>query len=439
MDVIGRGQAVGVVPEAEVESIVAEGLARLPTAGQRVLVIVPDGTRSFPLPLFFRAVMRQLRPQARAADVLVALGTHPPMSREALLAHVGLTEASYAAEYADVELINHAWADPDALVTLGVIPAAEIARLSGGRLHQDAPVRLNRLILDYDLLLICGPVFPHEVAGFSGGNKYFFPGIAGPDIIHLTHWLGALITSSALIGYADTPVRAVMNAAAALIPRQRAAICGVTVPGGVAGVFIGPPEAAFESASALSAQRHIRWTDRTYAQVLSVLPAMYDEIWVGSKGMYKTEPVVADGGEVILYAPHIQEISVVHGAIIRQIGYHVLDYFVKQWDQFKHLPLGAVAHSTHVKGLGTYENGIECPRIQVTLATGIPEDVCRQVNLGYRDPATINPDDFANREDEGILLVPHAGETLYRPKPGVTTAAPPLTADNLSAAANLSR
>jgi len=416
MDVIGRGVSVGVLPEAEVESIVAEGLARLPIAGQRVLVIVPDGTRSIPLPLFFRAIMCQLRPKAAAADVLVALGTHPLMSREALLAHVGLTEESYAAEYADVKLMNHAWNNPEALVTLGTIPADEMAELSGGRLHQAAPVRMNKLILDYDLLLICGPVFPHEVAGFSGGNKYFFPGIAGPDIIHMTHWLGALITSSVLIGNADTPVRRVMNRAATLIPRQRAAVCSVTVPGGVAGVFIGTPEDAFQSASALSAERHIRWTDRTYAQVLSVLPRMYDEIWVGSKGMYKTEPVVADGGEVILYAPHIHEISVVHGAVIREIGYHVLDFFTKQWDKYKRYPLGAVAHSTHVKGLGTYENGIECPRIQVTLATGIPADVCREVNLGYRDPASINPDDYANREDEGILLVPHAGETLYRPK-----------------------
>ena len=424
MDVIGRGLAQGVLSETEIEAILAEGLAQLPIAGRRVLVIVPDGTRSIPLPMFFRVLMGQLRPRAAAADVLVALGTHPAMSREALLAHVGLTEETYAARYADVKLINHAWHDPDALTLLGTISADEVAEISQGLLRQAAPVRMNKLILDYDLLLICGPVFPHEVAGFSGGNKYFFPGIAGPDIIHLTHWLGALITSSVLIGNADTLVRRVMNKAATFIPTQRAAVCSVTVPDGVAGVFVGTPEAAFQAAADISAQRHIRWTDRTYRQVLSLLPAMYDEIWVGSKGMYKTEPVVADGGEVILYAPHIKEFSVVHGAVIRQIGYHVLDYFVKQWDQFKHLPLGAVAHSTHVKGLGTYENGIERPRIQVTLATGLPEDVCRAVNLGYRDPATINPADFANREDEGLLLVPHAGETLYRPKPGVAMAAP---------------
>src|SRR5262249_58520224 len=119
----------------------------------------------------------------------------------------------------------HAWNDPDALTVLGTIPADEIATLTGGLLNEAVPVRMNKLILDYDWLLICGPVFPHEVAGFSGGNKYFFPGIAGPDIIHRTHWLGALITSSVLIGTADTAVRRVMNRAATFIPTPRAAVC----------------------------------------------------------------------------------------------------------------------------------------------------------------------------------------------------------------------
>ena len=288
---------------------------------------------------------------------------------------------------------------------------------SGGLMRKDVPVRLNRLILDYDLLLVCGPVFPHEVVGFSGGNKYFFPGIAGQDIIDFTHWLGALLTSYSLIGTVDTPVRRIIDRAASMIPIARQAVCSVIVPEGVGGVFVGTPEAAFQKAAALASQRLIRWTDRRYSQVLAVLPPMYDDIWVGAKGMYKTEPVVEDGGEVILYAPHIKEISPVHGRVLHQVGYHVRDYFVKQWDQFKDLPLGVLGHSTYVRGRGTYEDGVEHGRIQVTLATGISEEVCRSVNLGYRDPATINPADWAGRESEGILLVPHAGETLYRMRP----------------------
>jgi hypothetical protein len=130
--------------------------------------------------------------------------------------------------------------------------------------------------------------------------------------------------------------------------------------------------------------------------------------------MYKLEPVVADGGELIIYAPHVKEISVTHGQLIEEVGYHCRDYFLKQWDRFKHYPWGVLAHSTHVRGLGTFEDGVERCRIQVTLATGIPEATCRKINLGYRDPATLRLEDYAQREEQGVLLVPKAGEMLYQ-------------------------
>ena len=400
--------------DSQIETVVARGLESLPLDGKRVLVIIPDQTRTMPLPLFFRLLTRHFLPRVRAVDFVVALGTHPPLSEESLLHLVGLTSEEKATTYANVRLLNHAWQDPEALIPLGTLPSDEIAELSNGLLKMEVPVRLNRLVLDYDHLLICGPVFPHEVVGFSGGNKYFFPGIAGADIIDFTHWLGALITSYEIIGTKDTPVRRVIDRAASLIPRPRHAFCSVVTHGGVEGVFFGAPEDAWSAAADLSAQVHVRYVERPYRQVLSVLPEMYDEIWVGAKGMYKMEPVIADGGEVIVYAPHIKEISVVHGAAIREIGYHVRDDFVKHWARFKRYPWGVLAHSTHLRGIGTYENGLECPRIQVTLATGIPEDVCRAVNLGYRDPANIDPAAWTGREAEGVLVVPRAGEYLYR-------------------------
>ncbi|MCC6190668.1 MAG: DUF2088 domain-containing protein [Anaerolineales bacterium] len=417
-NVAGKGCLDRVLTEAEMAALIEQGLGPAPLDGQRVLILVPDHTRTIPLPLFFRLLLAHLRPRTSAVDVLVALGTHPPLNEAALLQLVGLTAEQKARDYAQVRLINHAWKDPGALATLGVIPAAEIAELSQGLLSQEVPVRLNRALLDYDHALICGPVFPHEVVGFSGGNKYFFPGIAGPDIIDFTHWLGALLTSYDIIGTADTPVRRVIDRAAAMLPCPRHAVCSVVTALGVQGLFVGSPEAAWRAAAALSAQVHIVWRDHPFRQVLAVLPRMYGELWVGAKGMYKTEPVVADGGEVILYAPHLREISVVHGHLIRQIGYHVRDYFVQQWDRFRELPWGVLAHSTHVRGIGSYVNGIERPRIQVTLATGLSEAECRAVNLGYRDPAGIDPAAWAGREAEGVLLVPHAGETLYRVTPG---------------------
>jgi nickel-dependent lactate racemase len=279
-------------------------------------------------------------------------------------------------------------------------------------------VSLNKLILDYDHIAICGPVFPHEVVGFSGGNKYFFPGIGGAEIINFTHWLGAVITSYQVIGAGYTPVRAVIDRAAQFIPRERSCFALVVTKEGTAGLYFGSPEETWKAASELSSQKHIVWLDKPFRRVLSVLPDLYDDLWTGAKGMYKLEPAIEDGGEVVIYAPHLSEVSYTHGKLIDEIGYHCRDYFVKQWEKFKHYPGGVLAHSTHVKGLGTYDaaTGVECPRIQVTLATGIPEERCRRINLGYLDPATIDFADWRGRESEGIALIPRAGETLYRVK-----------------------
>ena len=266
---------------------------------------------------------------------------------------------------------------------------------------QDVPVKLNKLILDYDQLIICGPVFPHEVVGFSGGNKYFFPGIGGPEIINFTHWLGAVMTNYKVIGSGYTPVRAVIDRAATFIDRPLACFGLVVTHEGLAGLYFGTPQEAWQAASALSAQKHIVYVDQPFKRVLSIMPEMYDDLWTAAKGMYKMEPAVADGGEVIIYAPHITEVSYTHGKLIDQIGYHCRDYFLKQWDKFKDYPGGVLAHSTHVKGLGTYDaaTGVETPRIHVTLATGIPEERCQRINLGYLDPETINLDEWQGRED----------------------------------------
>ena len=394
----------------------ADALSKLDLAGKRVLVIIPDHTRTAPIPLFFRLFHELIGEEVAALDYLVALGTHHPMSEEALNRLVGVTAEERRGKYAGVRIFNHRWDLPDTFVTLGIIPAIEVEELSEGRLSLDVPVRLNRLILDYDQLIICGPVFPHEVVGFSGGNKYFFPGISGPEVINATHWLGALLTSMAIIGTKDTPVRRMIDRAASFIDRPKLCFSLVVKDEGLAGLYIGSPEEAWSAAADLSAQLHIVYVKRPFQRVLSVMPKMYDDLWLAAKGMYKVEPAVADGGEVIIYAPHITEVSYTYGEIIDRIGYHVRDYFLKQWERFKDYPWAVLAHSTHLRGMGTYdaETGVEKPRIQVTLATGIPEERCRRINLGYLDPKTVDPEKWAHREDEGILLVHKAGEMLYR-------------------------
>ncbi len=416
--VIGKGYTDRLLPETEVRDLATEALAQADVGGKRVLVIIPDATRTAPIPLFFRLFHEIIGQEVAALDYLVALGTHQPMDEAALRRLVGITSEEQATKYANVRIFNHEWADPATFATIGTITEDETRELSGGLLTKQVAVTINRLVFDYDLLVICGPVFPHEVAGFSGGNKYFFPGISGPEVIDFTHWLGALITSKAIIGTKQTPVRAVIDRAASFIDRSKLCFSLVVRETKLAGLYVGTPEEAWEAAANLSARLHVIYVERPFRRVLSVMPEMYDDMWVAAKGMYKLEPVVADGGEVIIYAPHISEVSYTHGQVIDQIGYHVRDYFAKQWERFEHHPWGVLAHSTHVRGVGTYdaETGIERPRIQVTLATGIPRERCERINLGYLDPAAIDPEEWANREDEGILLVRKAGEMLYRLK-----------------------
>jgi nickel-dependent lactate racemase len=415
--VTGHGSADRYLDDEEVRRILAEGLAPLPVDGRRVLVIIPDGTRTMPMPQMFTALEELLGRRVAALDYLIALGTHQPMTDAQIGKLVGRQVVGGKAGRSTV--FNHRWDLPESFVTLGTIPAKEIEQLSGGRMSRDVPATLNRLILDYDHLLICGPVFPHEVVGFSGGNKYFVPGIAGPEIIDFTHWLGAVITNYHVIGAGYTPVRAVIDRAAAMIDRPVTCLALVVKHEGTSGLFVGPPREAWEAASALSSQVHIVWVDEPFTRVLSIMPSLYDDLWTGAKGMYKMEPAVADGGEVVIFAPRIDEVSYTHGRIIDEVGYHCMDYFLKQWDRFSHYPGGVLAHSTHVKGLGTYdaETGVESPRVTVTLATGIPEERCRRINLGYLNPASVDVEAWKARAGDGWLVVPRAGEMLYRVKP----------------------
>ncbi len=383
---------------------------------RRVLVIVPDATRTAPVAEMFQALHAELSGSVAALDVMIALGTHPPMSESAIEARLGITHEERTGLYANVRFHNHDWNNPEALRTIGVIPAETIKKLSRGLFEMEVPVTINATLFDYDLLVIVGPVFPHEVVGFSGGNKYLFPGVAGPDILNFFHWLGAVITNPMIIGSKWTPVRNVVDHAASLVSIEKLCFALVVSGSSPAGVYAGSPEAAWDAASEHSARLHIVVKERPFHTILSCAPEMYDELWVGGKCMYKLEPVLADGGELIIYAPHIRAVSETHGRLIEQIGYHCRDYFLKQWDRFKDLPWGVIAHSTHVHGIGTYEDGVEHRRARVTLATGIPKETCKKINFGYRDPATIDIESYANREDEGVLLVRKAGEMLYRLK-----------------------
>jgi len=386
---------------------------------QRVLVLIPDHTRSLPLPFLFRSLVDILR-DTKQLDFMVALGTHPPLSEESINRLVGITTEERKTTFQHIGLHNHEWNAPAALTSLGVIEQDEIRYIAGEHWHASLPrkvnIRINKAALEYDHIIILGPTFPHEVVGFSGGAKYLFPGISGADMINATHWLGALAGVVGTIGIKNTPVRAMIHSAAERLKTPLTLIALVVEGHDLSGLFIGDYLSAWSEAADLSAQRHIRWCKRPFQRVLSCAPPMYDELWTGAKAMYKLEPAVELGGEVVIYAPHLDVVSHVHGKYIYEVGYHILPYFLNDWERFRNIPLGVLAHSTHLRGSGIMENGIEKPNVKVTLASKLSAEDCAQLNLGYLDPSKINIEEWKDREEEGVLYVPKAGEILFRMK-----------------------
>lgn len=415
---IERHSKSGFLENNQTEEAIREFFEQHDCTDKRILLLVPDNTRSGPVGDIFKMIFDCIGQKVRALDCLVALGTHQPLTEEQICCRLDITAEQRNTKYASVKLFNHEWHNPQTFTSVGIIWPDEIERISGGLFREQVDVAINKLIFDYDQLLILAPVFPHEVVGFSGGHKYIFPGIAGAEIIDFFHWLGAVVTNPLVNGNKWTPTRRLVEKAASFIKMPRTLFAMVAVENNLKAIFIGDCLGAWEKAADLSEKVHIVYKDRPYHTVLGIAPKMYDDIWTAGKVMYKLEPVVADGGTLIIYAPHISEISYTHGKVIDQIGYHTRDYFRKQWDKFKDFPNGVIAHSTHVKGIGTYINGVEKPRINVTLATGISRQRCEKVNLAFMDPAKIDISDYENKENEGILLVRHAGEMLYRLKSG---------------------
>ena len=422
--VIERQNKDGYVEKGQASSAIAEFFAQNDYTGKRLLLIVPDNTRSGPIGDIFKIVYDCLEQKAKAVDILVALGTHQPLTEEQICTRLDITTGQRCSKYASVKFFNHEWQKPETLTSIGKITADEISKITDGLFREEVDIRINKLILEYDEFFILGPVFPHEVVGFSGGHKYIFPGIAGEEIINFFHWLGAVCTNPVINGNIWTPPRKVVEKAASFIKIPRKLFAIVAVEDTLKGLFIGDCVEAWEKAAQLSEKVHIVYKEKPYKTILGIAPKMYDDIWTAAKAMYKLEPVTADGGTLIIYAPHITEISYTHGKFIDQIGYHTRDYFLKRMDKFSDIPRAVIAHSTHLKGIGTYIDGVEKPRINVVLATGISKQRCRKVNLGYMDPDQIDITNYENKEEKGILLVHHAGEVLHRLSSGYIPSIP---------------
>jgi lactate racemase len=415
--VIGTGAANADLKVGDMRPIVEEALHDV-AAGSRVLAVVPDRTRDDNTPELFPLISQTLsRLQAASLDVLIAQGTHVAMTDAEKRAKigVGLTSIPLLGN-----LFDHHWDRESELTTLGTIDADVIARETGGLLRESVNIRLNSLLTPgrYDVVLIIGATVPHEVAGFAGGAKYFFPGVAGPELTHLTHWLGALATIERVIGRVETPTRRLIEAAAEFVTTPAIAFTSVSTRDDsglkTRALFAGDVRATVRRAAEISQQVHVRYTGRRYKRIVAILDDHYDELWVGGKASYKLGSVIERGGELIIYAPHLSAISVTHGALIEKYGYAPLERvrdMVEGSDELR-ANLCVAAHLAHVAYAGDKgEDGVVVPRYKISLAADLPEATCRRVNLGYIDVRTFNPRAF--RDDPDTLTVDNAGRDLY--------------------------
>lgn len=408
----------------ELRSIVADALAQIPE-GARVLAIIPDKTRddNTDLLLPFAAEILTAR-RAAKFDALVAQGTHVPMTEAEKLAKIGVKSLSEIPLLENI--FDHDWSNPEALVSIGELSAERVGEITGGLVTKAIPLTINRLLApgNYDFVLIFGGVVPHEVAGFAGGAKYFFPGVAGAELTHATHWLGALVTLEKTIGRIETPTRHLIEAAADFVPAEVISFSTVVTREDdnrlrTHALFAGDYRLAIRKAAEVSRHVHIKYTGRQYRRVVALLDEHYDELWVGGKASYRLGAIIEEGGELIIYAPHLHCISVTHGAAIEKFGGYAPLEKVKELVAASgelQANLCVAAHLTHVAYAGRQNaNGEFITRYKITLASAIDEETCRRVNLGFLDYRQFRLEDYET--DADTLIVERAGRDLYLVEP----------------------
>jgi len=416
---IGKGSPESDLSAADLREILERTLLRI-APGARVLAIIPDKTRDDNTDLLFPIATDILSTrQVAQFDALVAQGTHGPMTHAEKLSKVGFGGDDPSGPFG--EIFDHQWDVPAELATIGELQAAEVSRLTNGLLNEAVSVNLNRRLAPdiYDTILIFSATVPHEVAGFAGGAKYLFPGVAGPDLTHATHWLGALASIENVIGRIETPTRHMIEAAADFVSAQLITLNSVITRDEdnnlrTHALFTGDFRSAFRAAAGVSKQVHIKYTGRKYKRVVALLDEHYDELWVGGKASYKLGGIIEEGGELIIYAPHLRSISETHGRLIEKYGYAPLDRVREMVALSTELQnnLAVAAHLAHVSYAGKRDpEGRVVPRYRITMASALDQDTCRRVNLGFMDHRDFRREDY--EDDPNTLVVERAGRDLY--------------------------
>lgn len=417
----------GELTEEQLGEIIKESLKDFNSV-KKVLLIHPDYTRTDFSDKIIPLIYKELKKKGMSQiDSLNAGGTHREMTEIEIRKKLGLSSQINFNHF-----YKHEYNDPQQLVTVGEISAAFVAEKTKGELSQSIPVVVNKLITeDYDLIVALGGTLPHEAAGYAGGLKIFFPGISGSGVIALLHWAAVLIGIPRIIGTVNNPAREVINQGSSYIFDQIKAPTisfnmvfeegeKEVIPKGIyTGMGYGGFIETYQKAAKASSRLHIIYIDQPLKFAVQVIDKSYDEIWTAGKGSYKLQSpgVMAKGGEIIIYAPHI---NCFHSRpemdfALRKIGYHCKDYVKEYLKSNPEFSKNVAAHVINVRGAGNFDvnSGKEEFDFKITLATGISKEICESVGLGYRNPDSIHRENFIR---PGKLWIENGGKYLYKIK-----------------------
>jgi nickel-dependent lactate racemase len=400
-----RGSKNEALTPADIKQGLNEAFAKL---GQKkkVLALPPDFTR-------FHSFAGMLTEMAweyygdKMTDIMPALGTHTAMTSEQISKMFGKTPASL--------FRVHDWRND--VVTVGEIPAEFVKQQSEGKVEYSWPAQVNKLLVNgnFDLILSIGQVVPHEVIGMANYNKNIFVGTGGVEGINKSHFVGAAYGMERIMGRADNPVRRILNYASDNFTKHLPIIYLQTVVSKdangklqIRGLYIGDDFECFQKAADLSLIVNFEMLDKPLKKVVVYLdPSEFKSTWLGNKSVYRTRMAIADGGELIVLAPGLQEFGEDKqiDALIRKYGYvntpNVLEYTSANVDLQNNL--GAAAHLIH----GSSEN-----RFKITYCPGhLTEAEIRSVNFNYAPVDTMMKKYNPEKLTDGFNMVD--GEEIF--------------------------
>jgi len=320
-----------IIDEAFAQPVGSPPLSEMLKGCRNVLIVADDYTRTTPVQIILPRLIKELKKsgiRSGGIKILIALGTHRPMSEEEIVNKFG---KEISEQY---PMINHSWWDPSQLVHLG-------------QTERGTPIFVNRISQETDFMIGIGQIVPHRVTGFSGGGNIVQPGICGEETTGKTHWLSAQFKGREILGKIENPVKEEVERVA-----EKAGLRWIinTIQDGAGRlvvVFAGDPILAYRKGAARSLQVYQAELPQDADIVVADSHPYDSELWLASKGIYASELAVKQGGVVILVSPCPEGISPSHPEVL-EFGYQPFET-VDQWvRQGKIQKITAAAHLVHV-------------------------------------------------------------------------------------------